>query len=98
MTPGEIVGLAAAAALVTLGVGNVIDGIVALSAHRAVKCPVDGTRASVRLDTRYSVLHSLVGHRHYRVAACTQWPGQRRCGQLCLDALESPGRSARASY
>jgi hypothetical protein len=89
MTPGEIVGLAAAAALMTLGAGSVVEGFVALQGRREVQCPVDGRRGTVRLDVPYSAVQSLLGHRRYRVGACSRWPGRARCGQLCLDALES---------
>jgi hypothetical protein len=89
MTLGEMVGLAAAVALMTLGAWSVVEGLLMLRASRDVRCPVDGRRAAVRLDVLCSALPALFGHRRYRVAACSRWPGHAGCGQLCLDALES---------
>jgi hypothetical protein len=74
MTMGEIVGGAAAAALLGLGAWHVARGILALRGTRLVTCPETGRPVAVDLDLRYSAVPSVFGRPHFRLKDCARWP------------------------
>ena len=89
MSVGEIVGIAAAAALAGVGLGYAVRFLYALRGPRLVACPETGATVAVDLDLKYSAVHSAFGRPHFRLADCTRWPEKAGCGQMCLGDLEA---------
>jgi hypothetical protein len=89
LTMGELVGLAAAAALVALGAWYVVAALLALRGARLVTCPETGQPVAVDLDLKYSAVHSAFGRPHFRLKDCSRWPERAGCGQMCLGDLEA---------
>jgi hypothetical protein len=89
MTLGEILGLAAGAALVALGLWHAVRGLLELRGTRLVTCPDDGRTVAVDLDLEYSAVHSALGRPHFRLKDCSRWPEKAGCGQMCLGDLEA---------
>jgi len=79
-----------------LAAGVAFFAVLAYSRHRGprvVICPADGSRAAVRPDARHAAL-TLLPRVDLRIEDCSRWPAHRRCGQMCLDQVESdPGPS-----
>ena len=96
MNLGEIVGGAAAVALLGLGAWHVARTILALRGTRLVTCPETGRPVAVDLDLPYSAVRSALGRPHFRLKDCTRWPERAGCGQTCLGDLEATPRRVHA--
>jgi hypothetical protein len=83
------VGLVAVVAVVDYWARHVARRLHALRSTRLVTCPDDGRTAAVRLDVKYSAVHSALGRPHFRLKDCSRWPEKARCGQMCLGDLEA---------
>ena len=89
LTLGELLGLAAAAALVGFGAWHVARAFFELRGKRIVTCPETGHPVAVDLDLKYSAVHSAMGRPHFRLADCSRWPERAGCGQMCLGDVEA---------
>jgi hypothetical protein len=58
---------------------------------REVRCPQDGRRSIIELDTWYAVRKHALGDPELLVARCSQWPRRSGCGQGCRDDVATPG-------
>jgi hypothetical protein len=89
MSMGEMVVLAAAAALFGLVAWHLARVLLALRGTRLVTCPDDGRTVAVDLDVKYSAVHSALGRPQFRLKECSRWPEKAGCGQMCLGDLEA---------
>ena len=86
---GEIVIIAAVAALFGFGAWHVARIAFALRGTRLVACPETGRPVAVDLDLRYSAVRSALGRPHFKLKDCSRWPEREGCGQMCLGDLEA---------
>src|SRR5688572_28662023 len=63
--------------------------LLRLRGKRLVQCPETRAPASVELDLRYAAVGAAVNRPVLKLRSCSHWPERCRCGEPCLDEIES---------
>jgi hypothetical protein len=66
-----------------------VQACIRYRGKRLVTCTETGASAGVEVDAVHAGWTALLLRPELRVRRCTRWPEARKCGQVCLDQIES---------